>query len=106
MHSTNRSHVSSLDLFYNQLFCAVAGFPRAYWSSVCLYLRNVLRARREKKKTTSYHVKTEAGLSENSFVFFPRTGFKDVICVRANQEKHVKGIEPETGRGAAGEKDG
>lgn len=78
-------------------------FPQAYWSSVCLYLRNVLRAWGKKKKTTSYHVKTEAGLSENSFVFFPRTGFKDVICVWANQEKHVKGIEPETGRGAAGE---
>lgn len=73
MHNTNRSHVGPLDLFYNKLLCAVAVavFPFAciLALSVSLSWECITCSGKKKKKTTSYHVKTEAALSENSLCF-------------------------------------
>lgn len=57
---------------------------------------------REEKKDCILSREDRSSVVWKQCVFSPRIGFKDVIWVRANQEKHVKGIETETERGAAG----
>lgn len=99
MHITNRPHVSSADLFCSKVFCAGAVFPLACVLPLCVSLSLECITCPGEKKDYILSREDRSSVVWKQVVFSPRVVFKDVICVWANREKHVKGIDPRRGGG-------
>lgn len=100
---TQHKQIPNTDLPSQKVLMCCCCFPICVHTG-CLWVFSVGMhyVLREKKKDCILSCEDRSSVVWKQCVFSPRIGFKDVIWVWANQEKHVKGIETETERGAAG----